>query len=50
MQPIQKISRQLIADGRFEIEHMPKLKRVEGVPKKAARGDYSGQGSAPAAI
>jgi hypothetical protein len=46
MQPILRISRDLIADGRFEIAHMPKLKKVEGVPSKATRGDYSGHGSA----
>jgi len=50
MQPILRISRQLIADARFEIEHMPKLKKTAGVPAKAARGDYSGQGPAPSAI
>lgn len=45
MQPILRISRDLIGDARFEIEHMPKLKKV-GQPSKAARGDYSSQGSA----
>jgi len=50
MQPIVQISRKLVADARFEIEHMPKLKKVEGVPKKATRGDYSGHGPAQPAI
>jgi hypothetical protein len=50
MRPIVEISRKLIDDGRFEIEHMPKLKRTEGVPKKAKHGDFSGQGSAQPAI
>ncbi len=45
MQPILRISRELIADARFEIEHMPKLKKADK-PPKVTRGDYSGQGSA----
>ena len=43
--PIVRTSRNLINDGRFEIEHMPKLKKMDKVPKKAPRGDYSGHGS-----
>jgi hypothetical protein len=50
LQPAIQISRRLIADARFEIEHMPKLARMGKVPKKAVRGDYSGQGPARAAI
>lgn len=43
--PIVRTSRKLIDEGRFEIEHMPKLKKMEKIPKKAPRGDYSGHGS-----
>jgi hypothetical protein len=50
MQPILQIARKLIADARFEIAHMPKLKKIEKLPKKALRGDYSGQGPAQPAI
>ena len=50
LQPAIQISRRLIADARFEIEHMPKLTRMGKVPKKAVRGDYSGQGPAQAPI
>ena len=44
IQPVIRTSKKLIDDGRFEIEHMPKMKKMEKVPK-AARGDYSGHGS-----
>jgi hypothetical protein len=50
MQPIVQISRRLITDARFEIEHMPKLTRMVKVPKKAIRGDYSGRGPVQPAI
>jgi hypothetical protein len=52
LQPIVATSRKLIDDGRFEIEHMPKLKKIGNVPTKkaAARGDYSGQGPAFPAV
>lgn len=45
LQPAIKVSRQLIADSRFEIEHMPKLKKVDFKAPKEKLGDYSGRGS-----
>jgi hypothetical protein len=52
MQPILRVSRKLIADARFEIEHMPKLKKVDKAKSKAKawHGDYSGAGSPPGMI
>ncbi len=41
--PIVRTSRTLIDEARFEIERMPKLKKMEKVKKGA--GDYSGHGS-----
>jgi hypothetical protein len=46
MQPIVQTSRKLIDEGRFEIAHMPKMKKVEFArPQAAARGDYTGRGA-----
>jgi len=45
VQPIIRVSKKLIDDSRFEIQNMPKMKRIPK-PENAImkRGDYSGQG------
>jgi hypothetical protein len=46
IQPIIRVSKKMIDDSRFEIQNMPKMKRIPK-PENAImkRGDYSDQGS-----
>jgi hypothetical protein len=45
IQPLLTISRSLIAESRFEIPNMPKLRAQGAVFKGSHRGDYQGYGS-----